>query len=172
MCIPLYSRKLHILVRLDSTSCVTSLMIFALSLGDSVVNHFARRYPITREVSAKHPMLCAVCPVQPGGSSIKVRWATSMHSPLCPAWTGGSSSWPSGQQCHLASALRDSLDCHSGIEFQRRTEPKRQIIIGSGGGVVRAPIVLPWGFVAEVWRVWPEIRRPAWSAPTPRPQRR
>lgn len=30
-------------VRLDSTSCETSLMIFALSLGERVVNHFARR---------------------------------------------------------------------------------------------------------------------------------
>ena len=31
-------------VRLDSTSCETSLIILAFSLGDSVVNHFARRY--------------------------------------------------------------------------------------------------------------------------------
>jgi hypothetical protein len=38
---PLYSRKLHILVRRASTSCDTSLMIFAFSFGDSVVNHFA-----------------------------------------------------------------------------------------------------------------------------------
>lgn len=38
---PLYSRKLHILVRLASTSCDTSLMIFAFSLGERVVNHFA-----------------------------------------------------------------------------------------------------------------------------------
>jgi hypothetical protein len=38
---PLYSRKLHILVRRASTSCETSLMIFAFSFGDSVVNHFA-----------------------------------------------------------------------------------------------------------------------------------
>lgn len=30
-------------VRRDSTSCVTSLIIFALSFGESVVNHFARR---------------------------------------------------------------------------------------------------------------------------------
>ena len=30
-------------VRRAKTSCVTSLMILALSLGDSVVNHFARR---------------------------------------------------------------------------------------------------------------------------------
>ncbi len=40
---PLYSRKLHIRVRLDSTSWDTSLMILALSLGESVVNHLARR---------------------------------------------------------------------------------------------------------------------------------
>jgi hypothetical protein len=38
---PLYSRKLHIRVRLDRTSCVTSLTIFAFSLGERVVNHFA-----------------------------------------------------------------------------------------------------------------------------------
>lgn len=31
-------------VRLASTSCDTSLMILALSLGDSVVNHLASRY--------------------------------------------------------------------------------------------------------------------------------
>lgn len=30
-------------VRRDSTSWVTSLMIFALSFGERVVNHFARR---------------------------------------------------------------------------------------------------------------------------------
>ena len=30
-------------VRLDSTSCETSLMILAFSLGESVVNHLARR---------------------------------------------------------------------------------------------------------------------------------
>lgn len=30
-------------VLLDSTSCETSLMILALSFGDRVVNHFARR---------------------------------------------------------------------------------------------------------------------------------
>jgi hypothetical protein len=42
--IPLYSRKLHMRVRLDSTSCVTSLMILALSFGERVVNHFASRW--------------------------------------------------------------------------------------------------------------------------------
>jgi hypothetical protein len=31
-------------VRRASTSCETSLMIFALSLGESVVNHFANRW--------------------------------------------------------------------------------------------------------------------------------
>jgi hypothetical protein len=42
--LPLYSRKLHMRVRRASTSCVTSLTILALSLGDSVVNHLARRW--------------------------------------------------------------------------------------------------------------------------------
>ena len=41
---PLYSRKLHMRVLRASTSCETSLMIFALSLGERVVNHFARRW--------------------------------------------------------------------------------------------------------------------------------
>ena len=41
--VPLYSRKLHMRVRLARTSCETSLMILALSLGESVVNHLARR---------------------------------------------------------------------------------------------------------------------------------
>jgi hypothetical protein len=40
---PLYSRKLHILVRRARTNCVTSFTIFALALGGIVVNHFARR---------------------------------------------------------------------------------------------------------------------------------
>lgn len=31
-------------VRRERTSCVTSLMILALSLGDRVVNHFASLY--------------------------------------------------------------------------------------------------------------------------------
>ncbi len=39
----MYSRKLHIRVRLARTSCETSLTILALSLGDKVVNHLARR---------------------------------------------------------------------------------------------------------------------------------
>jgi len=34
---------LHMRVRRASTSCETSLMILAFSLGESVVNHFARR---------------------------------------------------------------------------------------------------------------------------------
>jgi len=38
--VPLYSRKLHIFVRLASTSCVTSLTILALTFWDIVVNHF------------------------------------------------------------------------------------------------------------------------------------
>lgn len=38
---PLYSRKLHIRVRLDRTSWETSLMILAFSLGERVMNHFA-----------------------------------------------------------------------------------------------------------------------------------
>ena len=41
--LPLYSKKLHIRVRLARTSCETSLTILALSLGDKVVNHLARR---------------------------------------------------------------------------------------------------------------------------------
>jgi hypothetical protein len=42
--LPLYSKKLHIRVRRASTSWETSLTILAFSLGDRVVNHFARRY--------------------------------------------------------------------------------------------------------------------------------
>lgn len=41
---PLYSRKLHMRVRLARTSWETSLTILALSLGDRVVNHLARRW--------------------------------------------------------------------------------------------------------------------------------
>jgi hypothetical protein len=41
--LPLYSRKLHIRVRLARTSWETSLTILALSLGDNVVNHLAKR---------------------------------------------------------------------------------------------------------------------------------
>lgn len=37
---PLYSKKLHIFVRLASTSCVTSLTILALAFRGIVVNHF------------------------------------------------------------------------------------------------------------------------------------
>ena len=40
---PLYSRKLHILVRRARTSCVTSFTILALVFGAMVENHFARR---------------------------------------------------------------------------------------------------------------------------------
>lgn len=40
---PLYSKKLHIRVLRASTSWETSLMILALSFGESVVNHFASR---------------------------------------------------------------------------------------------------------------------------------
>lgn len=47
--LPLYSRKLHIRVLRASTSCETSLMILAFSLGESVVNHFASRYGRTSE---------------------------------------------------------------------------------------------------------------------------
>jgi hypothetical protein len=35
---------LHMRVRRARTSCETSLMILALSLGESVVNHLARRW--------------------------------------------------------------------------------------------------------------------------------
>ena len=38
--VPSYPKKLHILVRLASTSYVTSLTILALAFGDIVVNHF------------------------------------------------------------------------------------------------------------------------------------
>lgn len=41
---PLYSRKLHIFVRRDRTSCITSFMVLDLSLELRVVNHFARRW--------------------------------------------------------------------------------------------------------------------------------
>lgn len=41
---PLYSRKLHILFRLDRTSWETSFIIFAFSFGERVVNHFASLY--------------------------------------------------------------------------------------------------------------------------------
>lgn len=40
---PLYSRKLHILVRRASTSCVTSFTILTFVFGAIVVNHFASR---------------------------------------------------------------------------------------------------------------------------------
>lgn len=60
-------------VLLDSTSCETSLMILALSLGESVVNHFARRCcvqcGISRESEAGWETRCA--PLSPdaiGGS--------------------------------------------------------------------------------------------------------
>jgi hypothetical protein len=38
---PLYSKKLHILVRLANTSCVTSLTILAFVLLGNVWNHLA-----------------------------------------------------------------------------------------------------------------------------------
>lgn len=56
--VPLYSRKLHMRARLARTSCETSLMILALSLGERVVNHFARR--------------CRMCGL--------VRWRQSRHT--------------------------------------------------------------------------------------------
>jgi hypothetical protein len=46
---PLYSRKLHILVLRARTNCDTSLTILALSLGDRVVNHLASRLFMVRE---------------------------------------------------------------------------------------------------------------------------
>ena len=61
---PLYSRKLHMRVRRESTSCDTSLTILAFSLGESVENHFARRclgvsYALmsTREEGGAHTTL-------------------------------------------------------------------------------------------------------------------
>lgn len=44
---PLYSRKLHIRVRRERTSCVTSFVTLVLSFGDNVVNHFASRFVST-----------------------------------------------------------------------------------------------------------------------------
>lgn len=75
--VPLYSRKLHMRVRLESTSCVTSLMILALSFGDRVVNHFARRWMEEDVVSTS---LRSVRWVTTGGRSYK-------NIQLCPAWT-------------------------------------------------------------------------------------
>jgi len=43
LCLPLYSRKLHILTLLANTSCVASFTILAFSLGGIVTNHFVRR---------------------------------------------------------------------------------------------------------------------------------
>lgn len=40
----MYSIKLHMRVRRARTSCEASFTIFALSFGDSVVNHLARRW--------------------------------------------------------------------------------------------------------------------------------
>lgn len=40
---PLYSRKLHMRALRARTNWETSLIIFALSLGERVVNHLARR---------------------------------------------------------------------------------------------------------------------------------
>ena len=40
--------------RLERTSCETSLMIFALSLGESVVNHFARRCGLGEPRPVRH----------------------------------------------------------------------------------------------------------------------
>lgn len=61
-------------VRLDSTSWDTSFMILALSLGESVVNHFARR--CCEEI---HLALLWI-----------LRWETrgkTWYAPLCPALT-------------------------------------------------------------------------------------
>jgi hypothetical protein len=40
-------------VRRDSTSCDTSLMIFAFSFGDRVVNHFASLYAEVGRISTQ-----------------------------------------------------------------------------------------------------------------------
>lgn len=40
----MYSKKLHMRVLRARTSWETSLMILALSLGESVVNHLAKRW--------------------------------------------------------------------------------------------------------------------------------
>lgn len=44
ICLPLYSRKLHMRVLRARTNWVTSLIIFAFSFGESVVNHLASLY--------------------------------------------------------------------------------------------------------------------------------
>jgi hypothetical protein len=75
-CVPLYSRKLHIRVRRDSTSAVTSLTILALSLGPSVVNHFASRCGAEDVVSE---LLLAAA----------ARWECRRNLPPCPAATRG-----------------------------------------------------------------------------------
>lgn len=46
--LPLYSKKLHILVRRPRTSCVTSFTIFPFAFGGIVVNHLASRILPTR----------------------------------------------------------------------------------------------------------------------------
>lgn len=53
---PLYSRKLHIRVLRARTSAVMSLTILAFSFGDSVVNHFARRYNPSLSISCYFPL--------------------------------------------------------------------------------------------------------------------
>lgn len=56
---PLYSKKLHILVRLASTNCVTSLTIFAFVLFGSVWNHLASlTFPVGQYQSI---LACQVC---------------------------------------------------------------------------------------------------------------
>jgi hypothetical protein len=95
---PLYSRKLHILVRRASTSCETSLMIFAFSFGDNVVNHFAS--------------LCGRISGQLGESGI-----VGEHAQLCPAVRAGSNSCQElvlrqNPSSFLPGNTASLLDCH------------------------------------------------------------
>lgn len=83
-------------VLLARTSCVTSLTILAFSLGDRVVNHFARRYKgvsllvsakavgvIRRRASHQRRNATAVLKTRDDRASYR----RSENSPLCPAAT-------------------------------------------------------------------------------------
>ena len=74
---PLYSMKLHMRVRRASTSCETSFTILALSFGDSVVNHLARRCTQRRKAVRT--------------TGVPKRNRGYADSQLCPAATAGSS---------------------------------------------------------------------------------
>lgn len=133
-CPPLYSKKLHILVRRASTSCETSLMIFPFSFGESVVNHFAS--------------LCGPLSTCCGGEGASHR---SGFLRLCPAERAGSDSCDrsvSSAGTHERSCA-DSLDghlcdglCDGGDEGMRFSTTERQ--------EVRAvPVVSKWMVYAD-----------------------